>query len=81
MKCLHLDNPFLTPEASAESVLRGQESGEALELLAQTGLEDAVKRRNTLIGCMDSYYQGPAGTFQRVQRDRMHLYADCPLCL
>lgn len=81
VKCLHLDNPFLTPEASAESVLRGQESGETLELLAQTGLEDAVKRRNTLIGCMDSYYQGPAGTFQRVQRDRMHLYADCPLCL
>jgi len=49
--------------------------------LAQTRLEDAVKRRNTLIDCMYSYYQGPAGTFQRVQRERMHLYADCPLCL
>ncbi len=81
VRCLHLDNPFLIPEASAESVLCGQESGETLELLAQTGLEDAVKRRNTLIDCMNSYYQGPAGTFQRVQRERMHLYADCPLCL
>lgn len=81
VSCLHLENPFLTPEASASPVLYGRESEETLEFLAGTGFTEAAERRKTLCSCLGGYYQGAAGTFRNVQEERLHLYADCPLCL
>ena len=78
IQCLTLPNPLVTMAEKEDAEIYGEEMTDTIEKLSGIDEEEAVERRSKIAQSLEQYYSGTAGDFVQTQKNREHLYMDCP---
>lgn len=78
IQCLTLPNPLTAAALKEDTEIYGDETTDTIEQLKTIDGKEAVEKRGKIAQSLYPYYNGAGGSFTQTQKNREHLYMDCP---
>lgn len=78
IQCLTLQNPLTAAPLNEDAEIYGDETTDTIEQLKAINGKESIEKRGKIAQSLYPYYKGAGGNFTQTQKNREHLYMDCP---